>query len=378
LKPAPTSVPVSLTTSVPIPDALPESPPSPPSLITDENRETLYGIFDDIQNENYQAALVLFDNLDVSDLKKSEIRNLKANVLSILGSQSYKNRKKDKNALKDAVYYYDMALDINPDDTMALQGRGNILRKEKKYEAAFRDLDRAASLEPKDYWIACDKGNVLIDLGRKKEALEVFEQAINLSEDNFVALVFAAGLNEELKHNGRAKELYRAVIDIKPEYYFAYERLGVLYMNDGNWNDAKNAFGLAYSRSPTQSAQLSSAEADYALLAIVNWLKIDTKEKVQPFIDTVMRRIPQNSDNWYLLRTFMLGAGEKEITRMIQKTAEPLEKGRLLFYLGQYYDIQNKPAAANRMYAEMSRSGRPGGIEWQILQNMEKRWKESA
>lgn len=81
-----------------------------------------------------------------------------------------------------AVEFYDKALAIQSDYDDALVGKAQALAKTGDQEGAIQAVDAAIAAvkyKPERHWLV--KGNLLVDFGRKNEALESFARAIKLN-----------------------------------------------------------------------------------------------------------------------------------------------------------------------------------------------------
>ncbi|MDR1618564.1 MAG: tetratricopeptide repeat protein, partial [Treponema sp.] len=241
-----------------------------------------------------------------------------------LGNLAFGNAR----SLAAAAGYFDRALKEEPDNRDALVGRALVYRYNKDPKNAERllnratrlypqwaaplherarlyrsagyptqaleDIDKAKALEPDNYWIAVDRGTSLLDLNRKQEALEEFSRAAALAPGIFIAYVYTAGIKDEFGDYEGAEKDYATLTKLKPEYYFAFEGLGVLKMRKGLWAEARDNFLEAYRQAPKESG--------YALLAAMNWMRAGRQNDPRQFLETALRRVERESLDWYLLR----------------------------------------------------------------------------
>jgi tetratricopeptide (TPR) repeat protein len=347
-------------------------------------------------SENPDALFVL-SSFESAEGKTREQRRLLEQIISIqpghvealaalgtmfLGNRSYKN----------AASYFDRALETDPEYGEALVGRAEVHRYQRdpqkaeallnkavalypQWEAswssrarlyreigalpqALADLNAAKIIAPGSYWISCDRGTVLLDMGRKPEALEEFQRAISLGPDNFVAYVYSAGIKDDLKDYAGAEQDYRAVIRLKPAYYFAFEGLGMLMMRRGAWGEARAAFQEAYNAAPQETA--------YALLAAANWIRTGTPQDLKQFLQSAIRRVQRETLEWYVMRLYYDLSGDGDVAMRIERERDLDMKQKMLFYLALYYDARNNRALADRYYLQVKEMGRPGTLEWRI------------
>ncbi|MDR1637085.1 MAG: tetratricopeptide repeat protein [Treponema sp.] len=322
-------------------------------------------------------------------LLKANPNNLKA--LVDLGNIALRGR-----SPKTAASYFDRALALEPEHLEALIGRANIHRQNQEpreaeallnravslhprepapfteraklyrragYPAqALEDLDSAAKLDPKDYWIAADRGAVLVELNRKGEALEEFNRALSIDDSNFFAYVYVAGIKDEMGDMDGAETAYLALTRLKPEYYFAWEGLGIIRMKKEQWAEARDAFLEAYRYAPNEWC--------YALLASISWMKAGKPADPRQFLDQALRKARQspgqNSLEYLMMRLYREFAGDNDLALKIDKEKSETLKARMLFYLAAYYDIRGNKTLANKYYTDVKNLDTPGIPEWRI------------
>jgi tetratricopeptide (TPR) repeat protein len=295
-------------------------------------------------------------------------------------------------SLRTAASYYDRALKAEPGNGDALVGRARVYRYDKnpknaeqllnqairlyprwaspRHERArlyrgagyareaLADLDAAKGLEPGNYWIAVDRGNTLIDLGRKPEALEEFNRAIGIDPETFIAYVYSAGIKDESGDYEGAEKDYAALIKLKPEYYFAFEGLGILKMRNHRWAEARDAFLEAYRQAP--------AEQGYALLAAMNWMRAGRINDPRQFLEQALRKVERESLDWYMLRLYHDLTGDNDVAIRIDREKNLDYKARMLYYLASYYDIRGNRTLADKYFIQVKELDRRGIPEWRL------------
>jgi tetratricopeptide (TPR) repeat protein len=296
-----------------------------------------------------------------------------------------------KRAFKEAAAYYDRALAAAPENGSALIGRAlvyrynhdadnaetlltravelypnwasaygeraRLYRDAKRPSLALADLNIAKELAPMDYWIATDRGSVLIDLRQKRAALEEYQRAIGLEPENFLAYVYSAGLKDEFGDYDGAEHDYAELARLKPDYYFAFEGLGIHKMRKGDFVAARNAFLTAYSYSP---------EGTYALLAAVNWMRAGNSTEAKAFMEQALRKIQRDSTEWAMLKLFHDQSGDVLVAQRLDRERDEDTKAKMLFYLASYYDINGKPAVADIYFQKVRELNRPYMLEWRL------------
>jgi tetratricopeptide (TPR) repeat protein len=295
-------------------------------------------------------------------------------------------------SLRTAAGYYDRALRADAENGGALVGRAMVYRYEKNpknaerllnravrlypqwasplherarlyrgagyAEDALADLDAAKALEPDSYWIAVDRGSALIDVNRKPEALEEFRRAISLNPEVFIAYVYSAGIKDETGDYEGAEKDYAILARLKPEYYFAFEGLGIIRMRKHQWAEARDAFLEAYRQAPN--------ELSYALLAAMNWMRAGKLNDPRQFLAQALRKAERESLDWYMLRLYHDLAGDNDVAIRIDREKNLDNKARMLYYLANYYDIRGNKNLAEKYFIQVKDMDRKTIPEWRL------------
>jgi tetratricopeptide (TPR) repeat protein len=261
------------------------------------------------------------------------------------------NPKKSEELLNKAIRLY-------PLSAAPLHERARLYKGAGYLEDALKDLTAAKKLEPDNYWISTDRAVTLVELNRKPEALKELDHAIALSADNFLAYIYRAGIKDEAGDYKGAEQDYLAVTRLKPEYYFAAEGLGIIKMRNHQYTEARDAFLAAYRYAPK--------EYRYVLLAAVNWMKAGRPSDPKQFLAQVLRTVPRDSPDWYILRLYHDFSGDSDVAVKIDQEKNFDEKSKMLFYIANYYDIKGNKVLANNYFLQVKDMNRIGTVEWKI------------
>ena len=334
------------------------------------------------RNREQQALLEKIISMDPGNVS----------ALSDLGNLFLSTR-----SLRNASDYFDRALKIDPSNLDALLGKATIYRlnrdpqnaeamlnaavgfhpmeaapyheRARLYKGAgfpvqaLEDLDRAKERDSQDYWIAIDRGNTLLDLFRKPEALEEFERAVKINPREFLAYAYTSGIKDELGDYDGAEKDYEILSRLNPDYYFAFEGVGIHKMRRGLWAEASDAFIETYRQAPD--------EYYYALLAACCWMRADTVAGPRQFLNQAMARVTRDSMEYYILRLFYdlsgrVYNGENDMLQRVDREANANTKARMIFYLAQYYDIRGNQNLANKYFMQFREMDRQALPEWRL------------
>ncbi|WP_010263570.1 tetratricopeptide repeat protein [Treponema primitia] len=297
-------------------------------------------------------------------------------------------------SLQTAASYFDKALAADPNNGDALLGRAGVYRYQRNpkaaesllnkavtlypqwtrplterarlyegagfYTDALNDLDRAKSINSNDYWIAVDRGIVLVDLQRKQEALPEFNRAIGIDPNMFIAYVYSAGIKDELGDYEGAEHDYEVLAKLKPDYYFAFEGVGIHKMRRGLWAEARDAFMATYRQTPETFS--------YALLTSLCWMRAGRIMDPKPFLAEVLRKVKRDSLEWYVIRLYHDLNGDSDVAARIDQEQNLTLKAQMLYYLASYYDVRGNTTLANRYFTQAYDMGERTIIEWRFTE----------
>jgi tetratricopeptide (TPR) repeat protein len=251
-------------------------------------------------------------------------------------------------------------LKLYPDEALLWAERARLYRDAGFFLQALADLDVARKLDSQSYWISMDRGMVLVDLNRKQPALEEFIYAQNLNPGHFLSYVYTAGIRDETGDYAGALEDYKTLVRLRPDYYFGQEGLGMLLMRGRQWQEARDAFIQAYNQAPT--------EWSYALLAMMNWRRLNQPGNIRDFANLALRKLPRDSLEYAMIRLYLDMNGDDGVARRVNQEKDLKLKARMLYYLANYYDIKGNARLAELMLSEiMNFEQRMTIPEWRLV-----------
>jgi serine/threonine protein kinase len=147
---------------------------------------------------------------------------------------------------REALTYYDRAIDLNPEDGEAWYNKGNTLHRLEQANEALICYDRAIKINPEDEDMWNNKGSTLRELGRYQEALVCFDHAIKINPNFEKVWNNKGNLLADMGCQIEAITCYDRAIEINPNYERAWYNKGVTLNELGRWSEASLCFEKAH------------------------------------------------------------------------------------------------------------------------------------
>ncbi|NOY08680.1 MAG: hypothetical protein GXP33_07540 [Spirochaetes bacterium] len=298
-----------------------------------------------------------------------------------------------EDKIKQASVFFNRALDLDSENTQALSGMAFINKKKKKYteslgfynravktdvknpyiyldrasvkkqlndtKGALEDLNTAVTLAPGYYWSYIDRGILYLDINRTEPALKDFNSAIKADSSDFVAYAYKAGiLYSTTSLLDETIETYRKLISLKPEYYFAYPPLGVLYFIKGKWEESIRFFKKAYT--------YETEEFAYPLLITLAYRYAGEKDRAEKYLEKEIVNFPRNSWYYQTARFLLNPMRDGFIIQRADKESNRPVRERILFYIASQYRLMKRFSSASTYLLEVADSGLKGKPEFKI------------
>lgn len=117
-----------------------------------------------------------------------------------------------------------------------------ILIQSGAIDQAMGEIDLALQQDPQDVETLALKAGVLAATGKREEAIEIYRAILDLKPDYEMAAIFIAGLYEETGENRKAEKTLEQFTKHNPEAYQSFFELGRLNLVDEQWAAAKKYF----------------------------------------------------------------------------------------------------------------------------------------
>ena len=142
---------------------------------------------------------------------------------------------------ENAIKEYDALEEDYGKDEFIYAHRADCYNKLGLTDMALSEIEKAIELEA-DYSNICSKGGILRTAGRYAEAIEVFDQAIEV-DPLYAFAYYAKGWCHELSgDNDKAMECYDLGIDLDKEYAYIYLMRGQIHLKRGDKIKAEEDF----------------------------------------------------------------------------------------------------------------------------------------
>lgn len=281
------------------------------------------------------------------------------NALIGLARVNYMQQKLDQ-----AESNLNAVLELEEENSFALAELARVKSETNRMYEALNDIKKAIELSPDiaNHWM--DLASYNLQIGRKEEARTAFGKVIDLEPDSYVAYIYRAGLNDDLGYKEEALKDYIKVCEIYPAYFYAFEGAGILFLEKKDWQNANTAFIKALAKSPESY--------HYAIIAAFCYHKMNKKFEAKDFMQKYLKTIDRTKkvNEYTMCRLFIDFAGDTEAYNKATMEKDNTKKGRMFFYIALFYELTNKPALAEKCYAEVLSIRNPAFFEYRLAENV--------
>lgn len=257
---------------------------------------------------------------------------------------------------------FEEILEQDSKNAPALAYLGKIYGEEENYLKASKYISEALKYDSQnyDYWL--DYGKFLRYQGKYDDAISAWKTATNLDSTYFLAYAYLAGIYDELNKFEDALFYYQKVIETNPKYFYAYEEMGILAYHTQKYEDAITYFNKAYE---------NSASYAYKLMVAASYLKLGKKFEAKNTLNPVLKKMDRNSTEYFLVRFWVESysrIAENSLIAKINKEDNSNKRGKMLFYLGLYYELNDFPQMATEYYTKVTKLNAPMFFEYRIAE----------
>ena len=156
--------------------------------------------------------------------------------------------------LDAAEQAYEAAVARFPNDADAYWRLGAMRALQRRYPEALESLEKAEQLAPKDPRILRDISLVQLRQGDMKASIATAQRLVSLDPKSADARFFLAGLYQDSGDQGKAADLYKAILADHPDDVYALNNMAALLTDQGNASAALPLARHAASLAPSNAA----------------------------------------------------------------------------------------------------------------------------
>ncbi len=306
------------------------------------------------EGKNYKQARLYYQKALVREEKNED-------ALFGLGQADYYLGAKDARMDTECEKVFKKLLDVNPENSLAYSYLGKLAAAGNKYKVASDYAQKAIELDPDNYNYQLDYGMFESYLGHYDNAISAWSNAIAILPDYFLAYAYRGGLYDDQGQEERAIEDYKQLLRCNPEYYYAYESIGVLEVHRKNWTAARQAFMKCCEMDKTSNIS-------YPLMVTYCYYMEGDKMQAKAFSDKVLRKMDRNSIEYAMLRVWHDESGEMPLPQKISTITDSKKKGKMWFYLGLFYDMFGGGEFASEQYSKLLAMNSPMIFEYRMAE----------
>ena len=264
--------------------------------------------------------------------------------------------------IKTAGEVFQKILDKEPENAAALAYMGKLAYENENYLRASKFVQEALKYDPNnyDYWM--DYGTYQRYQGKFEDAANAWKKAASLDPSYFLAYAYLAGNYDDLEQWDEALEYYHKVIETNPKYFYAYESTAILEYRAKNYENAIKYFTKTYEFSPSYA---------YTLMIAACWFKLNKPLEAKKVLAAQLKKLDSNSTEYALVRFYNDNYNknaESNLNQKITKETNSNNRGKMLFYMGLYYELNKADELAKEFYAKVTNLKAPMFFEYRIAE----------
>lgn len=264
---------------------------------------------------------------------------------------------------KTAKTFFQKMNELYPEDSESFAYLAKLYAEEENYKSAIEYVNQAIKLFPDNYDYYLDLGTYSRSAGKYSDAEKAWTKAIELDSSYFLAFAYRAGLYDEQNRIKEALSDYHQVVKTNPDYYFAYEEIGILEFHEKNWSAAREYF---------MKANSVKSQVSYHLMIITTYLMEKNSFEAKKYADVAMKPIQdRNSLDYKMLRLYKDQGpinAENAIAMALEKETDKNKRGKMTYYFGLYYDMKGSAKVAKEYYSKVTNMQTPMFFEYRLAE----------
>ncbi|MBL8161155.1 MAG: tetratricopeptide repeat protein [Anaerolineae bacterium] len=195
------------------------------------------------------------------------------------------------NRNEEALEAYEKAIKLQPDYSWAINGKGIVLEHMNRLDEALEAYQQAAQYADNYIWHCWyNQGNVLVMMGRYKEALVLLERVTRIMPQHAPSWARMGNALRHLKRHDEALNAYRQATRLDPEYAWAWNEQGITLEIMGRLDDALKAFRRA--------SQAAPRDAYYLYQQVDILLQMSQYQAALDLLDQGLKLDPRSARMW--------------------------------------------------------------------------------
>jgi tetratricopeptide (TPR) repeat protein len=159
---------------------------------------------------------------------------------------------------------FENALKIRPDYLPAVEQMVDLDLAEKKYDAAFQQVQQLVVKNPNGALLQLLLGTTLAAQGETNQAESALSKAISLQPNSQAAYLLLAQLYNQSGQNQKALEQLQLALDKDPNDIAALMFTGIIYNSENDYDDARDAYQDVLAIVPANGMALNNLACIYA------------------------------------------------------------------------------------------------------------------
>ncbi len=207
-----------------------------------------------------------------------------------------------------------------------------------------------------------DYGTYLRYQGKFDDAAKAWKKAAELDPTYFLAYAYLAGNYDDLGKWDEALENYHKVIETNPKYFYAYESTAILEYRAKNYENAIKYFLKTYEYSPSYA---------YTLMIAACYFKLNKPLQAKEVLSKQLKKLDAASNEYALVRFYNDNYNKNAESNLIKKITNETNsnnRGKMLFYMGLYYELNKAEDLAREYYAKVTSMKAPMFFEYRIAE----------
>ena len=290
---------------------------------------------------------------------KKALKNEPKNVDALFG---YAQMSFYTDDLKEAEKSLNSILQLEPKNSLALAYMGKLAADSENFLRATKYVKEAIKYDPTNYDYYLDLGTYYRFQGKYSDAAAAWNKAVELDPSYFLAYAYLAGSYDEQNDFTSALQNYHKVIETNPKYFYAYESTAILEYHLGNWEASRKYFAEAYKYNKSVS---------YQLMIAATYFKEKNAFKAKEVLKPLLKTLNKDSLEYAMVRfyhdTYSFNA-ENSLVGKVTKEQNRTQRGKMLFYMGLYYELNGFSEKAIEYYTKVKSMNAPLFFEYRIAE----------